>query len=100
MSKYRRLKEVAIERGKSLEMIIPPMVNRYGQAETARRLGVSQPTISDWLNENGYIGRVVWMKKTTPQEQADIDAAVQRVDAKRIAAGLPTLEQEREGEFS
>lgn len=30
------------------------MVNSYGQAETARRLGVSQPTVSQWLSDMGY----------------------------------------------
>ncbi len=46
-----------------LDEVIPDMVNRLGQAETARQLGVSQFTVSRWLRENGYVMRILWERK-------------------------------------
>jgi hypothetical protein len=79
------------------EMNIVPMVNRYGQVEAAQRLGVTQPGLSKWLKDNGYVARIIWMKAPTEQEVADIEAAHDRVNAKRIAEGRPTLEDEERG---
>ena len=37
-----------------LESTVLELVNEHGQAEAARQLGVSQPTVSQWLSEWGY----------------------------------------------
>jgi len=81
MARPNKLKEIEKARGKPLEQIIPPLVNRYGQEETARQLNVSQTTISDWLKDNHYINRPMWLKDVTPKERADIEAAAARVAA-------------------
>lgn len=95
MAKRNKLLELEQKHG-NLDRVIPPLVNRGGQALAAERLGTSQATISNWLKDHGYIKTEFWQKRTTPQEQADIDAAVTSVNARRIAQGLPTLEQEAE----
>lgn len=53
----------AEERFGMLDKVIPDMVNRYGQVETARQLGLSQFTVSRWLRDNGYEKRIVWEKQ-------------------------------------
>jgi len=63
------------------ELNIVPMVNQYGQVEAARRLGVSQQALSKWLKAHGYVMSITWMKATTPQELADIEAAAGRLAA-------------------
>lgn len=50
MARPYKLREVKGD----LNQIIPALVNRHGQAEAGRQLGVSQHTISRWLKENGY----------------------------------------------
>lgn len=97
MAKKDRIKELEAEKG-NLERVIPPLVNRVGQSEAARQLHVSQGTISRWLKDNNYILSSLWQKGVTPAERADIDPAADRVNARRIEQGLPTLEEE--GEFS
>lgn len=57
--KVRRLEK---EHG-DLHRVIPEMVNNFGQSEAARRLCVSQTTISRWLRQNGYEYRIVWERK-------------------------------------
>ncbi len=37
-----------------LHVVIPPLVNRYGQQTAANILGVAASTICVWLQENGY----------------------------------------------
>lgn len=54
MAKRHRLREVEKLVG-DLHGVIPVLVNQHGQAEAARRLGVSQGTISRWLRVNGYV---------------------------------------------
>lgn len=93
----KTLEQLAVEQGRPLERIIPPVVDRWGVVGGAKKLGYSPSTISGWLKNNGYIGRMTWVKKTTPAERADIDAAADRVNARRDEQGLPTLEEE---EFS
>lgn len=100
MATPRKLEKIERERGKPLDGLILPLVNRGGQKEAAKRLDVSEATISKWLKDNGYVATTLWTKATTPQERADIDAAAEHVNARRIAQGLPTLEEEREAEFS
>lgn len=95
MPKYRRLKDVEKELG-NLELVIPPLVNKGGQKFAAEKLEFSQPTISGWLKDNGYISRTIWQKDATPQEKADIEAVAVRVNARLIAQGLPTLEEEED----
>lgn len=99
MAKKNRIKELEAEKG-NLERVIPPLVNRVGQAEAARLLKTSQATISRWLDDNNYTLTSFWQKATTPQEAADIDAAVERVNAARRAQGLPTLEAEAADELA
>lgn len=96
MARRFKLRELEKEKGRPLDVIIVPLVNKGGQKLAAEKLGVSQSAISDWLKENDYTSITMWMKKTTPKERADIDAAAERVNAKRIAQGLPTLEEEEE----
>lgn len=96
MARRFKLRELEREKGKPLDIIIVPLVNEGGQALAAKKLGVSQSAISDWLRDNGYVSRTYWQKGVTPQERADIDAAADRVNARRIAQGLPTLEEEEE----
>lgn len=92
----KKLGQLAVEKGKPLERIIPPIVDRWGVVEGAKKLGYSPSTISGWLKDNGYVSRTYWQKGVTPQERADIDAAAERVNARRIEQGLPTLEEEEE----
>jgi len=54
MAKRHRLREVEKRLG-DLHGVIPGLVNQHGQAETARKLGVSQGTVSRWLRVNGYV---------------------------------------------
>lgn len=89
------LKELQREKG-DLERVIPPLVNKYGVVEAGNKLKISASTVGKWLKDNNYVGNMVWTKKITPQERADIDAAAERVNAGRIAQGLPTLEEEEE----
>lgn len=93
------LKELEREKG-DLELVIPPLVNRIGVVKAGRDLKMSGATVGKWLEDHGYIRRVEWVKETTPQERADIDAAAERVNARRVAQGLPTLEEEAEEESS
>lgn len=97
MARPNKIEAIAKERGKSADSIVMPLVSRGGQKLVAEKLGVSQTAVSDWLKDNGYVGRMIWTKAITPAERADIDAAADRVNVRRIAAGLPTLEEE---EFS
>lgn len=90
------LKAIEQERGKPLDRIIPPLVNRLGVVETGRKLGISAATVGKWLKDNGYVASTTWGKATTPQERADIEAAHDRVNLVREAAGLPSIEQEVE----
>lgn len=92
----KTLEQLAVEKGKPLERIIPPVVDRWGVVEGAKRLGYSPSTISGWLKDHGYSSRTTWQKAVTPAERADIDAAAERVNVRRIAQGLPTLEEEEE----
>lgn len=69
MAVPNRLKELQ-ERLGDLNEIIPPLVNEHGQAEAARLLGTTQPTISKWLNDNGYVKRAKW-ERDEPQPVAE-----------------------------
>lgn len=90
------LKAIEQEGGKPLERIIPPLVNRVGVVEAGRKLGVSAATIGKWLKDNGYVSSTSWMKKTTPQELADIERAHDSVNEYRRAHGQPSIEEEIE----
>jgi hypothetical protein len=57
-----KLKEAEKKHG-DLTQVIPPLVNAFGQAETARRLGVSQFTISRWLKMHGYKSIITYQKQ-------------------------------------
>jgi len=96
MPRPNKIEEIAKQRGKPAELIVLPLVNNGGQSLAADKLGVSQATVSDWLRDNGYVSRTYWQKGVTPQERADIEAAHDRVNAKRVAEGRPTLEEEEE----
>jgi hypothetical protein len=96
MARRFKLRDLEKQKGKALDVIIVPLVNKGGQKLAAEKLGVSQSAISDWLRENNYTSITMWMKKTTPQEHADIDAAHDRVNARRVEQGRPTLEEEEE----
>lgn len=39
------------------------MINRSGQAAVARKLGVSQATVSGWLKRRHYTRRYLWVKR-------------------------------------
>lgn len=96
----KKLETLAQERGKPLERIIPPEVNRYGVVGAAKKLGYAPSTISKWLDDNGYVSSTTWGKAITPQERADIDRVVAQVNAERVAAGLPTIEEEEAAEWA
>lgn len=96
MPRPNKIEEVAKQRGKPADSIVLPLVNKGGQKLAAYHLGVTQSTVSDWLRDNGYVSRIFWQKATTPQECADIDAAADRVNARRIEQGRPTLEEEEQ----
>lgn len=96
MARPNKIEEIAKARGKPAESIVLPLVNKFGQKLAAESLGVSQPTLSDWLADNNYVKASWWQKAVTPQERADIDAAAARVNARRIEQGLPTLEEEEQ----
>lgn len=77
----KKLDKLAVEKGKSLDWIILPEVNRSGVIGAAKALGFAPSTISNWLTANGYVSRTTWQKDTTPEEKAQIDAAGERIDA-------------------
>lgn len=91
----KKLEKLAVEKG-DLNRIIPPLVNRMGVVKAAEKLGYAPSTISKWLSDNGYVASTTWGRATTAQERADIAAAVERVNLERVAAGLPTIEEEVE----
>ena len=62
MARPYKLRELERNVG-NLHEVIPSMVNLHGQAEAARRLGVSQFTISRWLKDNGYVQKVRYEKE-------------------------------------
>lgn len=64
---FQFIKKLEQERG-DLHQVIPALVNRYGQVEAGRRLGVSAATISIWLRRHGY--RRITRYERVPQEQA------------------------------
>lgn len=66
MAKRFRLREIEKERGE-LTKVIPSLVNKHGQAETGRILGVSPSSISLWLKKNGYVSKIIY---TRQKEQA------------------------------
>jgi len=88
------LKQLEREKG-DLERVIPPLVNEFGVVKAAKQLKMSAATVGKWLGDHGYVSRTYWQKGVTAQERADIDAAAERVNARR-AQGLPTLEEEEE----
>jgi hypothetical protein len=96
MARANKIAEIARDKGKTEELLVLPLVNRGGQKLAAAKLGVSQATISKWLEDHGYVMSTFWQKGVTAQEQADIAGAVQRVNEHRRAEGLPTLEEEGE----
>ncbi len=57
-NKLRRLEE----RYGNLHSIIPALVNKVGQAEAGRQLGLSASTISNWLKAHGYKQMSTWKK--------------------------------------
>ena len=54
MAKRFQLKEAERGRGESMDVTIPALVNKGGQAYAAFMLGVSQSAVSQWLKKNGY----------------------------------------------
>lgn len=56
-----KLRMLEKERG-DLHAVIPPLVDRCGQIGAAQALGVSSATISRWLKDNGYKGRMVYKR--------------------------------------
>lgn len=61
MAKRHRIRELEKQHG-DLHKVIPPLVNELGQGETARKLSISQATISNWLKQNRYV-KVVYYRK-------------------------------------
>jgi hypothetical protein len=51
--KTRLMHEVEEKHGRSLERLLPEMVNEFGLSETAGRLGVSKATMGYWLLKLG-----------------------------------------------
>lgn len=64
MAKRNRLLEVEQERGEPMDQLIPQLLNRLGsQKAVADELGLSQATISEWLKENGYVSKTIYVKE-------------------------------------
>lgn len=86
----KKLEKLAEARGVTVEWyidsIVVPMVNTHGQQETARKLGVTQASVSNWL-KGKYTPRMMWLKSATPEEVAQISA---------LAAKVKRREQERQ----
>lgn len=61
-----RLAALEQKRG-DLHQVIPRLVNAHGQAETARRLGVSVSTINNWLMRNGYVLKRQYVRENQVQ---------------------------------
>lgn len=54
MAKPNRIRELEEKHG-DLSQVIPRLVNQVGSVkEAAKRLGVSDSTLSVWLKKNGY----------------------------------------------
>jgi transcriptional regulator with GAF, ATPase, and Fis domain len=51
--KTRLMHEVEEKNGRSLERLLPEMVNEHGLSETATRLGVSKATLGYWMLKLG-----------------------------------------------
>lgn len=67
MARAYRVRDLEAQHG-DLHQVIPPLVNKNGQAEAARELGVSQFTISRWLKDNGYERRTVYQLNPEAKE--------------------------------
>jgi DNA invertase Pin-like site-specific DNA recombinase len=63
MAKPNRIKELEVQHG-DLTQVIPRAVNQAGSVkEAAKRLGVSDSTLSVWLKKNGYRLITICMKE-------------------------------------
>jgi hypothetical protein len=69
MAKRFVLRDLEAKHG-DLHKVIPQLVNRYGQLETALRLGTTQATISGWLKSNGYVFKGEWTRTETTSEES------------------------------
>ena len=81
MGRPNKLHQLAEARGVTpewyIDWVVVPMVNTHGQAEAARKLHVSQGTVSSWLKEH-YVLQPMWLKKMPPKDKASIDRVVAR----------------------
>lgn len=58
-----RLKAIEEEHGKSLDVLIPELLNELGTMDAvARRLNTTSKTIYTWCKGNGVEKKVVWVK--------------------------------------
>lgn len=49
--------------GEDVATLIPRVVNEMGsQKDAAKKLNVSEMTISNWLKNNGYVVKKQWIK--------------------------------------
>lgn len=53
-----------------LHQTIPLLVNRLGQVDASKVLGVTQSWLSRWLARNGYVAGVVYVKMTDKAREA------------------------------
>lgn len=61
----RRIQDIAKERGKTVEQLLVDTFERTGsQVKVAEELGMTQGTISLWLNRLGYATKTILVKKT------------------------------------
>ncbi len=63
MATPNKIKALEEQHKTPAHVLIPFWVNTLGsQKAAAARLGLSQATVSQWLKDNGYIPRIVYIK--------------------------------------
>jgi len=63
MAKRFKLRDIERDRGINLKEEIPKAVNEKGQEYAAKKFGVSTATISRFMQENGYVAKVIYVKQ-------------------------------------
>lgn len=70
-----KMKELA-KRGDPA-LLIPAAVNKHGnQAAAAKELGLSPTTVNQWLKNNGYELRRIWVRQKDKRDTDEFIAAL------------------------
>jgi len=70
MAKVSKIERILEAEHGNLHNVIPALVNKHGQEETARLLNVRQGWVSRWLKLNGY--QLVTEYRLSPERQAQL----------------------------